>query len=151
MISFLGIAEFVLVGSSVYIVYYSFHFPDDYQVKLENTYGDGLYILFQTVTIVLGIISSMILLSNLYLIGFHIYLKCYSLSTYQYITNKRPEAPPMRIVPSYELPLADKEISKKSIEIHLETKVHKFTSEKRNDDTFSDNEITKLNTIVYKK
>lgn len=136
-------AEFILVGSTIHVVYLSFYFIDNYQESLENTYAEGLYVVFQTVTIILGLISSVILISNFYLIGFHIYLKCNSLSSYQYIMNKRPKSPIKKILPTYESPSGDKNTS----DINLETKVQI----PRNDETFSDNEVLKLNTEGYKK
>lgn len=149
MISFLCIAELILVASAIYIVYYSFYSAEDYKDALENIYGEGLYVLFQTLTIILGVLSVVILLSNLYLIGFHIYLNCHKLTTYQYIVNKRPECS-NKISPAYEIQSKEKEKTKLSIEVHLETKVHKFNQTKQNDDTFVDNEGSKLSTITNK-
>jgi hypothetical protein len=149
MISFLCIAELILVASSIYIVYYSFYSADDYQDTLENIYGEGLYVLFQTLTIIMGVLSAVILLSNLYLIGFHIYLNCHKLTTYQYVVSKRPDCA-NKISPAYEIQSKEKESTKLSIEVHLETKVHKFSQTKQNDDTFVDNEGTKLSTITNK-
>lgn len=149
MISFLCIAELILVASSIYIVYYSFYSAEEYQETLQDIYGEGLYVLFQTLTIIMGVLSAVILLSNLYLIVFHIYLTCHKLTTYQYIVNKRPECS-NRISPAYEIQSKQKENTKLSIEVHLETKVHRFSLTKQNDDTFVDNEGVKLSTITNK-